>query len=743
VLTPDALVILSEAQLKIADFGYRIVSNINKGITSNSRQNDLWNRLVNSSLLFERILTHLVLSEDGTKILKTYEIKDEDLNNLLFCLKQVAQITELPSVVLPIRVYTTDLIGEGNPGIPGQDGKSAFVYVRYAADDQGTNFSSVPNINLPYISVKSSLFPLPDVKESHAGNWNKYLGEDGINGIDGEDGVSNFIFKAYASDDQGADFSYTPSPLLKWIGIIVKPTDVEPLPVEFEGTWQKYIGDDGIDGQDGEQGNTIITVEGEPVIEVGRIGDYAIDKINFLLFGPKTEDGWGIGTNLRGADGIDGEKGNQGEQGETGEAGQPVYMYIAYADNAAGGGYILVQSTDDTAVLSAFNGAKEWIGVLLSSTKIGGSINSDSFANLWVRYRGNGDRWTTSSTTSLTIGSGTKILIVEPFLAYTTGQTVVIADIADFENRMEAYVVSYNAVNGQLITSVAHEYGSGTFNVWAVSLQAFAVDPPITYGGASPTTIAVNDFPIGTDILGKTYDELFENIYAPYAQPVFNSFVITGQTTTLEVGTPIVGAKTFTWTTGNSVNVAADSIKIEDVTANVVLADNLANDGSESLTLSSVTLTSPGTRTWRISANRAAPKTGAITRDFNVAFRYRIHFGTSTNVILNETQIKGLASSNLNVTPAGTLSFVAGGYKYICYADSLGSPAISIGFRDAATNLAVEMASVTDNAAYSNVQNGHYYALISVTNANSVTTNYRVYRTKNILGGSIQILITM
>lgn len=743
MLTPDAIKILSEAQLKIADFGYKIVSNINKGVTSNSKQNDLWNRLVNSSLLFERILTHIVLSEDGTKILKTYEIEDEDLNNLLFCLKQVAQITNLPAVVLPIRVYSTDLIGEGNPGIPGQDGKNSFVYVRYASDDQGTNFSSVPNINLPYISVKSSSIALPDVKESHAGNWNKYLGIDGEDGINGEDGVSNFIFIAYASDDQGTDFSTIASPFLKWIGVIIKDTNVAPLPIEFAGTWQKYIGEDGQDGQDGEQGNTIITVNGTPTESDGREGDYAIDRDNFLIFGPKTGSDWGVGTSILGQDGIDGNKGEQGEQGEQGEAGQPVYMYIAYADNAAGGGYILVQSTDDTAVLTPFNGAKEWIGVLLSSTKIGGSINSDSFASLWVRYRGNGDRWTTSSTTSMTIGTGTKILIVEPFLAYTTGQTVVIADIANFENRMEAYVVSYNAVNGQLIASVANEYGSGTYNVWTVSLQAFAVDPPTTYGGASPTTIAVNDFPIGTNILGKTYDELFENIYAPYAQPVFNSFTITGQTTNLEVGTPVVGSKVFTWTTGNSVNVATNSIKIEDVTGSVTLADNLANDGTETITLSSVTLTTPGTRTWRISANRAAPKTGTITRDYNITFRYRIYFGTSTNVILNETQIKNLASSNLNATPAGTLSFAAGGYKYICYADSLGSPATSIGFRDASTNLAIEMASVTDDPAYSNVQNGHYYALVSVTNANSVTTNYRVYRTKNILGGSIQILITM
>ena len=52
------------------------------------------------------------------------------------------------------------------------------------------------------------------------------------------------------------------------------------------------------------------------------------------------------------------------------------------------------------------------------------------------------------------------------------------------------------------------------------------------------------------------------------------------------------------------------------------------------------------------------------------------------------------------------------------------------------------MADSSDNAAFSNVQNGWSYALVSVTNANGATTNYRVYRTKNILGGSINIQVS-
>jgi hypothetical protein len=53
------------------------------------------------------------------------------------------------------------------------------------------------------------------------------------------------------------------------------------------------------------------------------------------------------------------------------------------------------------------------------------------------------------------------------------------------------------------------------------------------------------------------------------------------------------------------------------------------------------------------------------------------------------------------------------------------------------------MATVADDPAYSNVDGGGTsYALVSVTNVNGVTTNYRVYRTANSLGGAITLIVT-
>jgi hypothetical protein len=52
------------------------------------------------------------------------------------------------------------------------------------------------------------------------------------------------------------------------------------------------------------------------------------------------------------------------------------------------------------------------------------------------------------------------------------------------------------------------------------------------------------------------------------------------------------------------------------------------------------------------------------------------------------------------------------------------------------------MATVASDPSYSNVANGYYYALVNVTNSYGVTAMYRVYRTYNSLGGSINILIS-
>lgn len=80
-----------------------------------------------------------------------------------------------------------------------------------------------------------------------------------------------------------------------------------------------------------------------------------------------------------------------------------------------------------------------------------------------------GDRYTTTSTTLMTIAGGTQNLIVEPELKYTIGQTVIIAN--SISNLMTGTVAAYNPLNGALTLSITSVTGSGSFSSWNVALS--------------------------------------------------------------------------------------------------------------------------------------------------------------------------------------------------------------------------------------------------------------------------------
>lgn len=221
-----------------------------------------------------------------------------------------------------------------------------------------------------------------------------------------------------------------------------------------------------------------------------------------------------------------------------------------------------------------------------------------------------------------------------------------------------------------------------------------------------------------------------------YANPAFTSFG-NGIGTPVEVGATIGnGPITFTWSTSNSGNVAANSVSITDTTASSVLASGLANNGTDAITLGAITNNAPAAQVWTIGATDTQSRT--FTDTYEVDWEWRVYAGTSANLTLTANQIKALTDfSSLATGFAGTYSLSTGGYKYLAYPDSMGSVSSFI-----ANNFPVSIATSADNAAYSNTANGWSYALVSVTNTNSVTTNYRVYRSQYVLGGALVMAVS-
>lgn len=738
MLTPKAFAIISQAGISISDIGYKIVNNINLGLNDSPKQDILWQRLIKAAQLYDTIFSKLIFTPNLDAILGVkYGIDTLDINVLLFCLKDICELGDLPAVNLPLRIYNTPLNG-GSQGIPGPAGQSYYVYIRYATDNIGTGFSAVPSPSRRFISILTSSYPLPDVVTSHAGNWIEYIGvgQNGVDGNDGNDGVSSYLTQAWANDDQGNGFTLTFDGTKPYTSFVIRNDAVPPASTEFNGKWVRYIG---INGADGADGKTILNGTIDPSTE-GVDGDFYINTSTWYIFGPKTLGTWPSGQPIIGPAGLDGNDGQDGNDGLPGDSGVNAFIYIAYADDSNGTGYILVKSNDPASTLVPFDSSKKYIGIITSDSSLGGVISSVDFTGLWAKYQGEGDRYSTTSTTSLAITLGAKVLQIEKDLSYITGQRVVIALDGDPTNRMEGYVVNYDKSTGQMSYDATDIYGSGTYSVWDVGLQASVPNNTI-YQGPSPTNITVGGMPAGTAIFGRTYDSLFEEILIDYLLPTFSAFTISGLASVLEVGDSIPASKTFNWSTTNSSNIATNSIDIIDVTnANTVLVNDTANDGTETHAGSTVTKILPSSHVFRITGVNT--NAGSFQRDLTVPWQYRRFNGVSNNVVLTEAQIEALATSSLNAGITGTYSFAAGGYKYICYEETLGSPTAVTGFKDTLTNLPVSMADVSDDAAYSNVQNGWYYALVSVTNAFAITKNYRVYRTKNILGSSLNIAVS-
>ena len=135
------------------------------------------------------------------------------------------------------------------------------------------------------------------------------------------------------------------------------------------------------------------------------------------------------------------------------------------------------------------------------------------------------------STTSLTIGTGSKSLTVQTNLGFTAGQTIKIGYSG--QNYMTGTVTSYNTGTGALVVNVTSVVGSGTYATWSadkdivlntqVSTQSVGGDPYDSGNYGSVWTDFDNDGDIdlyiakcrqaassGTD--PRRRDVLFENL---------------------------------------------------------------------------------------------------------------------------------------------------------------------------------------------------------------------------------------
>lgn len=172
------------------------------------------------------------------------------------------------------------------------------------------------------------------------------------------------------------------------------------------------------------------------------------------------------------------------------------------------------------------------------------------------------------------------------------------------------------------------------------------------YTKSSPTTITVGGLPAGSPILGMSIEDILEDILVPYISPAFTSFVISGQATTVEVGSTVSGVKLFTWGISTPANVQSNTVAIKDLTTVTDLITGSANDGSESLNIGSFTNNVPASHSWQARATNTQLSV-FNSSIFTVNWRYQIFYGPTAVTPTNSANTRSLPSSRF--TDAGNV----------------------------------------------------------------------------------------
>ena len=142
--------------------------------------------------------------------------------------------------------------GDDGASIKGDDGKTLYVWIKYADDAKGTNMSDAPE-GKTYMGMA---WNKPTSKESTNAadySWSLIKGADGktpVKGVDYFDGRSSYLWIRYATDKTGSNMTDIPSTDTKYIGTATTTTMSAPTSAS-DYTWLKYVGDVGTPGKNG------------------------------------------------------------------------------------------------------------------------------------------------------------------------------------------------------------------------------------------------------------------------------------------------------------------------------------------------------------------------------------------------------------------------------------------------------------------------------------------------------------
>ena len=229
-----------------------------------------------------------------------------------------------------------------------------------------------------------------------------------------------------------------------------------------------------------------------------------------------------------------------------------------YQTQAAMSSYLTTSAAASTyAPIAAGQPTSGTIGQVL--TKNSGTNYDSSWQTLIP-----GDRYLSSSTTSLTVGNGTKTLTIGTGLSYSPQQDIVIA--YDGTAHMHAVVTTYDSSTGVLVCEVQNHTGSGTYAAWTVNVGGTTPLQSVYWGEILGTLGDQSD--LATALNAKLETSTAASTYAALAGATFTGEVATPASTVSSAGFSIApGTAPTSPTNGEIWNTGSDlQVRIAGVT---------------------------------------------------------------------------------------------------------------------------------------------------------------------------------
>ena len=290
-----------------------------------------------------------------------------------------------------------------------------------------------------------------------------------------------------------------------------------------------------------------------------------------------------------------------------------------------------VGSTGSTGATGATGAAGPGVAVGGTTGQFLSKASGTNYDTTWATIVP-GDRYLTTSTTSLTINNATKTLTVGTGLSYTTTQNVTIA--YDASNHMHGEVLTYNSGTGVMTVDVNNHTGTGTYAAWVVNVGGVTPVTSTAWGAITGTLSAQTDLQTALDLK------------APLASPA-----LTGTPTapTATAGTSTTQLATTAFVT------AVDILKapIASPTFTGTPAAPTATAGTNTTQLATTAFVTNGLST---KANLASPTfTGTVTIPAGASIS---GFAPLASPALTGTPTAPTASTATNTTQIATTAYV-------------------------------------------------------------------------------------